>query len=85
MDWPVLTRPSVAGSHAPNDTCWLQLKQAEICAGFLESSKQSHASTLLRSTARESSTARYFAAMKMLAQVRGLPLSVLIPARVSLT
>jgi len=20
MDWPVLTRPSVAGSHAPNDS-----------------------------------------------------------------
>ena len=61
--------------------CWLNLKQAEICAA---SSRQSSLSQGRYHDQRvERAQRRYFAAIKMLAQVRGLPLSALMPRQAS--
>ena len=61
--------------------CWLNLKQAEIWAA---SSRQSSPSQGRYHAQRvEGAQRRYFAAIKMLAQVRGLPLSALIPTDTS--
>jgi hypothetical protein len=59
--------------------CWLQLKQAEICAG--SNRPRSLMQGRFHDQRLERAQRRYFAAMKMLARVRGLPLSALIPAK----
>ncbi len=59
--------------------CWLQLKQAEICAG--SNRPRSLMQGRFHDQRLDRAQRRYFGAMKMLAQVRGLPLSALIPAK----
>ena len=59
--------------------CWLQLKQAEMAAG------SDQLTSLLQrrffDQRLERAQRRYFGAMKLLAQVRRLPLSALMPAK----
>jgi hypothetical protein len=59
--------------------CWLQLKQAEMAAG------SDQLTSLMQrrffDQRLERAQRRYFGAMKLLAQVRRLPLSALMPAK----
>jgi hypothetical protein len=59
--------------------CWLQLKQAELAAG------SDQLTSLMQrrffDQRLERAQRRYFGAMKLLAQVRRIPLSALIPAK----
>ena len=77
------TTPTIwrCSSSTKSSACWLNLKQAEIWAA---SSRQSSPSQGRYHAQRvEGAQRRYFAAIKMLAQVRGLPLSALIPTDTS--